>query len=217
MEHGPTCVLPPNFDDEWIRIHYSVKSKNKDAFKPLYFRKTYISGVSKGLYPTYDILHCIFRETINPKVGNLDEIMGYLKDLLIAVHENRGKGKKLDVMDYLWNEMWGVIVLKRNACYGPIIMKIILSAWKKEFPEVELSDPDSWVLHKDKRLRIKVHTEPPVPPKQGRRGKAKDKVVVDEDEGGPSRPPSKGAFGWMAVERRQWKAHYDHVTALSLY
>ena len=91
---------PPNFDDEWIHIHYNVKSKAKDVLEPLYFWKTYICGASKGLYPTYDILHRIFRETLNPKVGNLDEIMGYLKDLLLAAHENRGKGKKLDVRDY---------------------------------------------------------------------------------------------------------------------
>ena len=73
-----------------------------------------------------------------------------------------------------------------------------------------------------KRLRIKDHTEPPSPPKQGRRGKAKGKVVVDEDEGGPSRPPAKGSFAWMAralkkvftlnksIEHRQWEAHYDN-------
>ena len=148
--------------------------------------------------------------------------MGYLKDLLLAVHENRGKGKKFDVMDYLWHEMWAVIVCKRNACYGPLIMRIILVAWEDKFPEVELSDPDNWVLHKDKRLRIKDHIEPSAPPTQGRRGKAKGKVVVDEDEGGPSRPPSKGSFAWMAralkkvftlnksIERRQWEAHYDN-------
>ena len=158
----------------------------------------HICGASKGLHPTYDILHRIFRETVNPKVGNLDEIMGYLKDLLLAVHENRGKGKKLDVMDFIWHEMWGVIVCKRNACYGPFIMRIILDAWEDKFPEVELSDPDGWVLHKDKRLRIKDHTEPSSPPKQGRRGKAKDKTIVDEDDVGTSRPPSKGGFAWMA-------------------
>ena len=56
-EHGPSCALPDNFDDEWIRIHYTVKSKPKDALEPLYYWKTYICGASKGLHPTYDILH----------------------------------------------------------------------------------------------------------------------------------------------------------------
>ena len=129
--------------------------------------------------------------------------------------------KKLYVMDYLWHEMWGVIVCKRNACYGPFIMRIILAAWEKKFPGEELSDPDGWVLHKEKRLRIKDHTEPSSPPRQVRRGKAKDKKIVDEDDVGPSRPPSKGGFAWMAralkkvfklnksIEKRQWEAHYD--------
>ena len=99
-------------------------------------------------------------------------------------------------MDYLWNEVWNVTILKRNACFGPIIMKIILHAWQLKFPGVDLGDPEAWVTHKSKRLRVKDHTEPARKTVQGRCGRSKGKEVVDEE--GPSKPISKGAFEWMA-------------------
>jgi hypothetical protein len=195
-EHGPGCVFTEDFDNEWFRVHLSIKSRNKEEMDPLYFWNYYVHGQSAGLHPTNDILHRIFRETINPKVGNLDEVHGYLKDLLIMVHENRGKGKKLDVMDYIWNEMWNVTVLKRNACYGPLIMKIVLHAWHLKFPDVALGDPETWVSHKPKRLRIKDHTGPDRTKVKGRRGHSKGKGIIDEE--GPSKHVTKSAFEWMA-------------------
>ena len=40
------------------------------------------------------------------KVGNWDEIHGNLIDLLIEPQRHQGKGERLDVMDYLYHEMF---------------------------------------------------------------------------------------------------------------
>ena len=129
---------------------------------PLYFWKKYAIGFSKGLYPTYDIMHRIFRETLNPKVGNMDEIQGYLKNLLLLVHEKKITGitQKLDVRDFIWQELWTSIVWKKNAWHGPLIMKIILHAWEQGHPVESISDADTWVSHNANRLLVNDHSEP---------------------------------------------------------
>ena len=154
----------------------------------------------------------------------MDEIQGFLKDLLMHVHEKRITGitQKLDVMDFIWKELWSAIVWKRNACYGPLIMKIILLAWEQRHPGVPVSDESTWISHKGKRLLIKDHTEPPVhPTPTTRKGKAKPQIIVDEEAGPSQPPPSHGAFKWMAaalkkvfrvskkIEQEQWGVHYD--------
>ena len=226
-DHGP-FVGTTEYDAGWFRVHTSQKSKPKDELVPLYFWKKYAIGFAKGLYPTYDILNRIFRETINPKVGNIDEIQGYLKDLLLLVHKKRVTGitQKLDVMDYIWQEIWSAIVWKRNACYGPLIMKIILFAWEQRHPGIPIGDADSWVTHKGKRLLVKNHEEPTIhSTPAARKGKAKPKIIIDE-EAGPSQPkPSGDAFKWMAralkkvfcvskkIEKDQWSELYGKEQA----
>ena len=74
-------------------------------------------------------MHRIFRDTVNPKGGNIDEIHGHLTTLMVRMHEFKGNGKLLDAMDYLWNEFWNIIILKKSAAYGPLVMKLIIWAW----------------------------------------------------------------------------------------
>ena len=49
-------------------------------------------GKTAHLCQTYEILHRIYRETITPRVGNWDEVHGYMIDLLKNSHVLRGKG-----------------------------------------------------------------------------------------------------------------------------
>ena len=58
----------------------------------------------------YNILLRVFRETVAAKVGNIDQIHSYLVDLMVHTHRNRGKGIKLDVMDFMWHEMYNTVI-----------------------------------------------------------------------------------------------------------
>jgi hypothetical protein len=64
-----------------------------------------IPGDTKNLLLVYEIMHRIYREVLNPKVGNIDQIHGFMVDLMILTHSNRGSDLKLDVMDFIWNEI----------------------------------------------------------------------------------------------------------------
>ena len=135
-------------------------------------------------------MHRIYRETINPKVGNIDEIHGFLKNLMLLTREMQGKGKKLDVMDFIWHELWEVIIKKKNIAFAPLIMRIIIWKWVEENDVAELGDAEDWIPHKSKRLLVKSHPK-----------KKKSKEVVDE--AGPSHTKKEGPFLWMATSMKK--------------
>ena len=64
-----------------------------------------ICGQTEDLVPTFEIMHHIYRETIAPRSGNWDQVHGYVFELLSNSHQQQGKGNKLDVMDFMYNEM----------------------------------------------------------------------------------------------------------------
>ena len=210
-------------DDKYFWVHVNPRPLPKDDLAPLYSWKRYTVGNSEGLYPPYEIMHRIYRETINPKVGNLDQIHSYLVTLMVMTHQWRSKGKKLDVMDYLWNEIWNVTIYKKNACFGPLIMKIILWKWAKEHPAVGLSDPKTWIIHKPKQLRVKDHSEKV---KGSKTARGKDKAAVGDE--GPSRAAKESGFTWMArqmkkvfgmskaLEKRSWEREEKEKRARQL-
>src|SRR5215208_1476091 len=72
-----------------------------------------IPGKSADLLPTWDIMLRVYRETIGPKGGNLDELHLYEVDLMANSFAKRGTGEKLDVMDYIYNEMWSSVMEKK--------------------------------------------------------------------------------------------------------
>ena len=185
-EFGP--FEPDDFEDSHFRVHYpGVEPKEVEQLLPLYDpnnAEKWKVGQSKGLFPMWDIMHHIYRETINPKVGNFDEIHGYLKNLMLLTKEMKGQGKKLDVMDYIWNEMWFMISRRKNIAFAPLIMRIIIWKWIESNPVEELGDTELWIPHKGKRLLVKTHPQ------------KKIKEVVDE--AGPSQAPKVGPFKWMA-------------------
>jgi len=220
--HGTQTILPSHLSSTWFRVHEAVRPVENEALRPLYFWQKFTLGKSEGLYPPYDIMHRIYRSVLNPKVGNLDEIHGFLRTLMVMTHQFKTKGKKLDIADFIWNELFHVILNKKNACHGPLIMKIILWAWEHRFPTVGVSSPKTWIEHKPKRLLIKDHSE------KHKEDKAKDKAAgaAAETAAGPSRAPRmEGNFAWMArqmkkifcmskaVENRTWQNHKEDKLA----
>ena len=187
-EFGP--FEPDDFEETHFRVHFpGVEAKDVSELLPLYDPDSAVKwkvGKSKGLFPTWDIMHRIYRETINPKVGNIDEIHAYLKNLLLLTKDMQGKGKQLDVMDYIWNELWHVISKRKNIAFAPLIMRIIVWKWLENNSIEDLGDTEQWIPHKSKKLLIKSHP------------KKTSKEVVDE--AGPSKV---GPMKWMALQMKK--------------
>ncbi|KAK1606347.1 hypothetical protein QYE76_030020 [Lolium multiflorum] len=114
----------------------------------------------KFLRPVYDILLRIYREVLNPKVGCVDQIYGYLGNLLLLSHQHRDTGMQLDVMDFLWNEFWACIIARKAPVFAPYFMFFICSRWDNA-GYGNLTDEVNLLPHKAKDLRVKTHDNPP--------------------------------------------------------
>jgi hypothetical protein len=90
-------------DRNTFRVHLQPKPMSKDKMVNLYIDGRALCGSAYDLLPTYDILNRIYRNTINPKHTNHDEVHGFLVNLLVLSQENQGSGKQLDCMDYIWH------------------------------------------------------------------------------------------------------------------
>jgi hypothetical protein len=121
-------------------MHVEGIAYNKNVIKPLYGkierdakRKSIVLGDAYGLKTRYNILLCLYQENIAPSAGNLDAICGGLVNLLaysheIYVGEREDKVEPLDVMDFIYKEMYDVVITKnKTLVYAPYIMKLILA------------------------------------------------------------------------------------------
>jgi hypothetical protein len=112
-------------DHNMFRAHTTKKAMPRDVLSELCIPGRGIAGRSKDLLPMYDIMLLIYREVLNPKVGVHDKIHGYLVNLMHYTHKNRGKGKQLDVMNYLWEELHLGIIDRKAHVFAPYLMKFI--------------------------------------------------------------------------------------------
>jgi hypothetical protein len=142
------------------RIH-SPLPVDKEQFSALYGPKGTVGEVA-GLLPLYDLLVRVFRENIAPSGGNNDAICGSLVDLLIFAHEcaestDPNADFSLDVMDFIFNEIFDAMVSKGSLPYAPFIMRLI----QDKFKEHDFSA--RCVAHKVKRLYLKNTKSAPAP------------------------------------------------------
>jgi hypothetical protein len=76
-------------------------------------------------------LLCLFRENISPSAGNLDAIHGGLVNLLAYSHEvymggEEGEVEPIDVMDFIYKEMYDVVITKKKTLvYAPYVMLLL--------------------------------------------------------------------------------------------
>ncbi|KAK1652490.1 hypothetical protein QYE76_070295 [Lolium multiflorum] len=158
----------PGVDANGWRCHDSSFSQPKEVLEPLYIKGWGIPGKSADLLPTWDIMLRVYRETIGPKGGNLDELHLYEVDLMANSFAKRGTGEKLDVMDYIYNEMWTCVMEKKLPAFAPYIMKLIEDTWVGTCQTSLIhSIPLNVTMHDVKVLRTKRHNSPieDVPPK----------------------------------------------------
>jgi hypothetical protein len=88
---------------------------------------TFVGVASPGsliLPPVYHILLCIFRENLAAKVGNFDEVHGFIVNLLVNSHKMKGSGMPLDVMDFLYNELYFGVIEKCSCPFAPFVMNL---------------------------------------------------------------------------------------------
>jgi hypothetical protein len=134
------------------RVHLHGVQPDKNRLAPLYSSKGKISTI-KGLFPLYNILLRMFRENISPSRGNRDAIRAALVELMYLSHRcfmstDPNEDFKLDVMNYIFNEMHDAMVSKRTPPYAPYIMLLI----NQKVKDMDFSKGNS--EHKLKRMNV---------------------------------------------------------------
>jgi hypothetical protein len=149
-----------------FRPHRNAASTHKQALWP-YCTLKIDPKTKKETYelPTYlDILHRVFRETLFPRIGNLDMVHSFLVDMLLYCQHEREHptGEPLDISHVIWSELISAISERKCPIYGPFIMQLIEKAWEHTYPGIRLVTGEL-VSHEVKRLRKKVDWGAPVP------------------------------------------------------
>jgi hypothetical protein len=121
-----------------------------------------VPGQVAGLLPLYDLLVRIFRENIAPSGGNNDAIRSSLVDLLIFSHDcatstDPNADFSLDVMDFIFNEIYDAMVSRGSLPYAPFIMKLIIDTCKGH------DFSGQCVSHKINKLYVKQNKPAPAP------------------------------------------------------
>jgi hypothetical protein len=144
-----------------FHVHIIEHPTAKKHLAHLYIPGWDVPGDTKNLLRVYDIMQWIYREVLNPKVGNHDQLHGFMVILMLLTHSNRGSSLKPDVMDFIWNEIqWGLCHKKRPP-YAPYLVHLICVHWTQEFGSdlLSLLGIDT-VCHPVKGPRIKQHEKP---------------------------------------------------------
>jgi hypothetical protein len=103
-------------------------SRNKQALAFAYSSGGTI-GRTKGMLPLYHALRQIFRVSLSPKAGSSDEFWGTAIDLLVYAHERT----KIDVLDFMFEEMRACVFEKKAGVYAPFIQALI----ERKHPNLE--------------------------------------------------------------------------------
>jgi hypothetical protein len=117
------------------RCHDLDFADHKDNMAPLYIRGHGVPGKTSHLTLVYHILLCIYWENIAAKVGNFDEVHGFIVNLMVNSHKMKSTGVHLDVMDFLYNELYFGVIEKRSCPCAPFVMKLIFYTWLKTFKD----------------------------------------------------------------------------------
>ena len=153
-----------------FRPHRNTTSTHKQALWP-YCTLKINPETKKESYelPAFlDILHRVFRETLFPRIGNLDMVHSYLVDMLLfCQHEKEeNTGESLDISHVMWSDLLSAISERKCPIYGPFIMLLIEKAWDHVYPKVML-ETGELVSHEIKRLRKKDNWGTPAPKSWG--------------------------------------------------
>ena len=71
------------------------------------------------------VTHTILRNTIHVKFGEKGNVRKWMINLLHHIVKAKNNNKKLDVMDYMWNEMKNTVLGNKVPIYGSYIQTLI--------------------------------------------------------------------------------------------
>ena len=186
-----------------FRPHKEIAATHKEKLWPYSTRKVSETGkVTYELWPFLEIMHRIFRNTLFPRIGNLDQVHSYLVDLLLFCQEEQGSQQVLDVSHVMWSELHSAVMERKCIIYGPYLMQLIEDTWAAKFPDEELVT-DNMVSHDTIELRQKEKwsSSTPAPPVQ-------ETVLSDdeeEDDDGPEYVPPSEEPSWAKKLKEKMK------------
>jgi hypothetical protein len=108
---------------------FNPRGPNKDSLYELY-SSTGEVGTITGRLPLYDQLQGLFKDTITPSGGNNDAIRTSLIDLLYHAHlcassTDEFADFRIDIMDFIFNEIHAAWLGRVTLPYAPYIMLLI--------------------------------------------------------------------------------------------
>ena len=125
-------------DEEKGSIHVEKKIKNH-LLAPLYARGELPDGNSKGLKPLYWYLNHLFRHTIYPKKGDMTNLYGMSRNVLMRMLTG---GRQFSVGLFIWEELIDAMKdARKNLPYAPYIMYVIEKVTKITFPKDFAHEP----------------------------------------------------------------------------
>ena len=77
----------------FFRVHIHDRPMLKDLMvdADLYIAGHALARSAYHLKPTYDIMLRIYRSVLNPKVGNFDQVHGFMVNMMVLTAQKRGK------------------------------------------------------------------------------------------------------------------------------
>jgi len=114
-----------------VWMHSEVRESDKKKMAPMYWDKKAV-GTGQGLHTLFNLLLRMFRETIAPRARNLDEIHQGTSNLLMRSLMLYRKGpdyecEGIDVMDFIFQEMWLCLLNKKTPVYATYVMALIIA------------------------------------------------------------------------------------------
>jgi hypothetical protein len=159
-----------NEDEAPHHIHSTLRPEKERLFD--LYDENGVLGETKNLLPLYDLLVRMFRENIDPSGGNNDAIRDVLIELLGHAHDcyscpDDTVNFKIDVMDFIYNEMYNAMIGRNTVPYAPYIMLLIKDTLRGTPGFDDMSDDCE--EHKVKKPYIisKTATAPRAPPSHG--------------------------------------------------
>ena len=141
-------------------MHLRREKPDKNKLEPLYDDVSKVGQVAR-LSPLFNILLRMFRENISPSGGNNDALRGGLVELMFlayrcSINENLRAKFTLDVMHYIFEDMYEAVLKRKCPPYAPYIMMLIKTKLGYDKIEDGNSDVDNdCVKHSVRKLYVK--------------------------------------------------------------
>jgi hypothetical protein len=114
-----------------------------------------------GILPHFVVVHRMRRRTLATRIGDLDTILTYERNLLDALV----KHKRFDVFDYIMDEIWNIAINSQRSCgFTPYIQCMIELVAHEKFYKDVAHEPLRLIVLKDPRAPHTSSSPPPPPP-----------------------------------------------------